>query len=237
LSVSCDLARTAEIATSERRKGSGGMRVLSPTEENLEEMLSILHAGEVLAVPTDTVYGLAVATRVPGSVKRLFEVKGRPTSLPIAVLVSDIKQAQSITGVWPSFAIRMAARYWPGPLTIVLQKAPGWDVYLGGEKDKGGGSSTVGVRQPDNSLVIALAKLAGPLATTSANLHGEAPCATANEIVERFSGKGVAAVVDGGELKGPPSTVVDCTSLEMRVVREGAVPREELERLVEENYS
>ena len=174
-----------------------------------------------MLLPTDTVYGLAVSTGVPGAVARLFELKGRRRDVPVAVLVADAEQAWQLAAApVPESARRLAARWWPGALTIVVPRRHGWDVDLGGD------ASTVGVRCPDHELVRSLCRAVGPLATTSANLHGQATPPTAAEASAQVGP--VDLVVDGGRLAGAASTVVDCTVEPVRVIREGVIPAAEI---------
>jgi tRNA threonylcarbamoyl adenosine modification protein (Sua5/YciO/YrdC/YwlC family) len=171
----------------------------------------------VVLLPTDTVYGIAVATAVPGAVAQLFALKARERDVPIAVLVADAEQAWGLAAApVPAAASRLAAQWWPGPLTLVVARAPGWAVDVGGD------GATVGVRCPDHALVRGMCRAVGPLATTSANRHGRPTPATAHEAAMAVGHTGL--VVDGGRLGGASSTVVDCTVSPVRVLREGAVP-------------
>ena len=185
----------------------------------LDDIVAVLRGGDVVLLPTDTVYGLAVATAVPGSIERLFALKGRGRDAPIAVLVADAAQAWSITArPVPPTAVALAAQWWPGALTLVVRRDPAWTVDLGGDP------STVGIRCPDHVLVRALCRIVGPLATTSANRHGKPTPETASAAADAVGG--VEMVVDGGVLTGAASTVVDCTVDPVRVLRQGAVPIE-----------
>jgi len=181
------------------------------------DVVAALRAGAVVLLPTDTVYGLAVATAVPSAVAQLFGLKERGRDVPIAVLVADAAQAWELAAApVPGAASRLAATWWPGPLTLVVARAPGWGGDIGGRGD------TVGVRCPDDAMVRELCRQVGPLATTSANRHGEPTPATAAEAAVAVGHSGL--VVDGGRLAGAPSTVVDCTVSPPRVLREGALP-------------
>ena len=180
----------------------------------LEEAVAALLRGEVIVVPTDTVYGVAVAGSVPGATARLFEVKARPTDVALPVLVADVAQARTVVEV-SELAAYLMARHWPGGLTIVLPRAAGFDVDLGGTD-----GTTVGVRVPDHHVPRDLARRVGPLVTTSANLHGRPTPATAAEVRAEL---GVEIVVDGGRCAGAPSTVVRVDGDEVVVLREGAV--------------
>ena len=180
------------------------------------DVVAALLAGEVVLLPTDTVYGLAVIPTIPGATQKLFDRKGRDRTVPIAVLVADADQAWSVAGRPVSAsALGLAARFWPGALTLVVDRDPDWP------GDIGDGPATVGLRCPDHDMVRGLCREVGPLATTSANAHGMATPATAAEALAQVGSVEVA--VDTGPLRGAPSTVVDCTGPALRVLREGAV--------------
>jgi L-threonylcarbamoyladenylate synthase len=187
-----------------------------PPAAVVDAVATALRTGAVVALPTDTVYGLAVDPAVPGATRRLFAVKGRPGDVPVAVLVASVDQAVLLADPVPPAAARLMADHWPGALTLVLPRRPGVDLDLGHPR------TTVGVRYPDAPLVRAVAAVVGPLATTSANLHGEPTPATAAGVAA-VVGDGVALVVDGGTLAGTASTVVDCTGREPVVLRKGEV--------------
>jgi L-threonylcarbamoyladenylate synthase len=192
----------------------------SLTPEGLAEAVAALRAGEVVGIPTDTVYGLAVDPRHPGAVRRLFAVKERPLHVGLPVLVADETQALELaTGVGPD-ARRLMTVWWPGALTIVVARRPAVGIELGGDE------TTVGLRCPAHPVPRALAAAVGPIATTSANRHGQPPATTAAGLAASLSG--VAAVVDAGECRGEPSTVVDCTVRPMRILRHGSVPWERI---------
>jgi L-threonylcarbamoyladenylate synthase len=172
-----------------------------------------LRRGEPVVVPTDTVYGIAVDPTIPGATQRLFDIKGRGRDVPIAVLVADATQAWSIARApVPVSAQELAARHWPGALTIVVWRDPAWDADIGDDTE------TVGVRCPDHDLVRALCRDVGPLATSSANRHGEPTPADFADVRDL-----AATAVDGGRLSQSASTVVDCTVDPPRVLRQGAV--------------
>ena len=182
--------------------------------------------GAVVAVPTDTVYGLAVDPAQPDAVERLFDLKGRPADVPLPVLVAGGEQVRLVAGDLESVARSLAERYWPGPLTLVVPRRPGFTVDLGGPP---AARQTVGVRRPDHPVVVALCELLGPLAVTSANLHGQAPATTAVEVARAFADSGQPAVIlDGGTCDGDPSTVVECRGPASKCLREGALPWAEL---------
>jgi tRNA threonylcarbamoyl adenosine modification protein (Sua5/YciO/YrdC/YwlC family) len=170
-----------------------------------------------VAIPTDTVYGLAVDAFAPDATARLFEAKRRPTDIRLPVLVNDVDQAERLADV-DDRARALMERFWPGGLTIILPGRSGVDIALG----NGAGAPTVGVRCPDHTVPRRLCVEVGPLATTSANLHGGPTPATADEVRALFV-DAVAVVVDGGRCQGEPSTVVDATGRRPVLVREGSV--------------
>ncbi|MBV8236487.1 MAG: threonylcarbamoyl-AMP synthase [Acidimicrobiia bacterium] len=171
----------------------------------------------VVAIPTDTVYGVAVDPFIRGATARLFEAKRRPTDVRLPVLVDSVEQAERVAEV-DARARLLMARFWPGGLTIILPQRAGVDLALG----DGAGAATVGVRCPDHPVPRRLCVEVGPLATTSANLHGAPTPVSAGEVRSLF-GDAVAVVVDGGRCEGEPSTVIDCTRTRPALVREGAV--------------
>ena len=169
----------------------------------------------MVAVPTDTVYGLAARIDRPRAVAEIFDLKGRPPDLALPVLVGRWRQVRLVAADWPRAASMVAARFWPGPLTVVVPARPEVGALLGGD------GRTVGVRRPRHRLVQSLCRFAGPLAVTSANAHSQPPCTTAAEVEATFGG---LCVVDGGLCDGVPSTVVDCTVSPPVCLREGGVP-------------
>ena len=182
----------------------------------MNPVVEALQRGEVVVLPTETVYGLAT---LPSATSRIFELKGRAPDVPLAVLCASAHQALRLADDPGAAVTRVAEALWPGPLTLVLPRRPGLGYELGEP------ATTIGVRCPDHALVRSIAVAVGPIAVTSANIHGQPTPATATEIARLF-GIGVAAVIDGGKLTGTPSTVLDATSPdpgEWRVLREGGV--------------
>jgi len=176
-----------------------------------------LSQGLPIGVPTDTVYGLAVDPYRPGATDRIFAVKRRPRDVSLPLFVSGVDQALSVSTAVPALALQLMERYWPGPLTIVIPAAPGLGADLGEDE------VTVGVRSPNHPVPQALCAATGPLATTSANRHGEPPLTSAAEVAASF-GAAVPVVLDAGVCSGSPSTVVDCTGQDLKLLREGRIP-------------
>jgi tRNA threonylcarbamoyl adenosine modification protein (Sua5/YciO/YrdC/YwlC family) len=181
----------------------------------LDVLVEALAAGKVVAVPTDTVYGLAVDPRLAGAVDRVFALKQRPEQFQLPVLIADPAGLVDLAEATAA-AERLISRYWPGPLTLVLPRRSGIAFDLGGD------SATIGLRCPANSLLKELLRSTGPLAVTSANRHGEAPLRTADEVRGHF-GAAVTAVLDGGRCDGRPSTVISLTGAGVKCLREGAL--------------
>jgi L-threonylcarbamoyladenylate synthase len=176
-------------------------------------------AGDVVAIPTETVYGLAVLPTELG-IERLLAAKQRSAEKGIQLLIDDFDQAERITVVTDS-ARRLAGAFWPGGLTIVLQRKSATDLpeLLGANRP------TLGLRLPDHEVPRALARMLGPIAASSANISGQ-PDATTAERVEETLGDVVALIVDDGPVSGGmPSTVVDCSdeNAPPRILREGAI--------------
>lgn len=182
-----------------------------------------LRAGQVVVLPTETVYGLAANALDAQAVARVFEVKGRPAHNPIIVHVASLEMARQCTSQWPEAAARLAAAFWPGPLTLVLPKAA--DI----PDNVTAGGSTVGLRWPGHPLMQAVIRATGfPLAAPSANPSGQVSPTNA-EHVRRLFGARVRLIVDGGQCQvGIESTVVDLTTQPPRVLRPGMIHEESL---------
>lgn len=198
--------------------------VVPDDERGREEAVRVLRAGGIVALPTDTVYGIAVALGTPGGIEALFAAKDRPPERGIALLLADAAQAATIAE-WPASAATLAAAFWPGGLTLVVpQRADvAWPPVLTG------GTPTIGLRVPDHAAPRALAAAVGPLPTTSANRSGQPEERDAAGIVSRL-GDAVALVLDGGPARGgPASTVVDCTVDPPQILRHGAIAASSIE--------
>ena len=191
--------------------------------------IDALRAGGIVALPTDTVYGIAVALRTPGGLERLFAVKRRPPDRGIMLLLDATAQATTL-GVMGLAGSALAAACWPGGLTIIVPQRP--DVALPAVLT--GGARTIGLRLPDHDAPRALAAALGPLPVTSANVSGLPEARDATEILEQL-GDAVDLILDGGQANGgPASTVVDCTGERPRVLRAGAVSLERVIAILDE---
>lgn len=195
---------------------------LPPTAEGLDAAAEILRAGGLVAFPTDTVYGLACSAARPDRLDAIFELKQRPTDKRIPMLVADLGQVAGDRWRVDDRARALASRFWPGPLTLVLQ---GLD-----------GSTTQAFRAPNHPVAQALIGAAGPLLATSANISGQPDTLDADDVLIAFATHrdDLTAVLDGGRVPGGvASTVLDLSVTPPHVVREGPVSRRELEELLE----
>ena len=198
------------------------------------EAVRALAGGAIVAIPTDTVYGLAVALQTPGGIERLFAAKSRPPDKAIALLLADVAQAAEIGEMTPA-ATALATAFWPGGLTLVVPRRTdrALPAALTGGELAPGAIRTVGLRVPAHDAPRALARALGPLPTTSANRSGEPEARDAAEI-EALLGQAVDLILDGGPSRGgPASTVVDCTGPEPEIRRAGAIATEDIARCLE----
>jgi L-threonylcarbamoyladenylate synthase len=185
--------------------------------------VKLLKAGEVAALPTETVYGLAANAFDPAAVAKIYEIKGRPAQNPVIVHVSSQEMARECVSHWPDAAEKLARSFWPGPLTLVLPRSgtiP--DVVTAG-------GTTVGVRWPSHPFIQEVIRACGfPLAAPSANLSNEISPTNASHVLQKLGHK-VQLVVDGGQSQvGIESTVVDASQTPARVIRPGIIHEESL---------
>jgi L-threonylcarbamoyladenylate synthase len=188
-----------------------------------ERAAALLREGEVVALPTETVYGLAANALNEEAVQRIYEIKGRPAHNPIIVHVASIEMARLCATEWPDIADKLAASFWPGPLTIVLPRASQIpDVVAAGGK-------TVGIRWPSHPLMQAVIRKCGfPLAAPSANPANQVSPTNAEHVSKSLGGK-VPLIVDGGQSQvGIESTVLDITVSPPRLLRPGMIHEESL---------
>jgi L-threonylcarbamoyladenylate synthase len=199
-------------------------KLLSSLQKQLEQGISILKQGGIVAFPTDTVYGLGAAVNLPQAVARVYQVKERPKNMPLPLLLADKSQIEEVAEPVPAIAWLLAAKFLPGALTMVLLKSKSVpDTVTGGGK-------TVAIRIPAHPVPLALARGIGtPIVGTSANLSGKPSALTAEEVHAQLDGK-VDLIIDGGRCPGGrESTIVDLTGETPLILREGAISREELE--------
>ncbi|HJX61884.1 MAG TPA: L-threonylcarbamoyladenylate synthase [Dehalococcoidia bacterium] len=200
--------------------------VSADADRVLAEAVAVLRGGGLVAYPSDTVYGLGAAVSDGQAVERVFAVKDRDTEKALSLLLADAGDLASLCAQVPFLARVFAQRYWPGPLTLVLRRSPAF------HSAALGGGDTVAVRMPDHPFLRELIRALGePITGTSANRSGRPACRSAQE-VERELGDAVDLIIDGGASgAGPESTVVSLTGSLPTVLREGAIPRVDVERL------
>ena len=196
--------------------------ILPAASQNaITSALQVLLSGGLVAFPTDTVYGVGAIAFDERAVESIYTAKARPVEKAIPVLIGDTGDLSRVAEEIPEAAARLIARYWPGPLTVLVPKK----LVLPGVISA---TSTVGVRVPDHEVARALLRTAGPMAVTSANLSGQPSPVTAQEVFEQLDGR-IALILDGGKTPGGvPSTLVDCTGDEIQILREGPISKEEL---------
>ena len=222
------------------------LRIDDNYEKALQEAATALRSGGVVAIPTDTVYGLAADATQHDAVEKLAEMKGRSKAQPIAVLVAGTAQAKSLVGELSEselLATALMDAFWPGPLTIVLPVAVAEgvaNILLDEDRTEGGKTddlATIGIRCPDHDWVRKLASQVGPIAATSANLHGTPPCITAEEVAQVFGKAQKTAVVpaliiDGGPANTAASTVVECQAGQVQIIREGPITQKQIQAVL-----
>jgi L-threonylcarbamoyladenylate synthase len=194
--------------------------------KQIQEAASVLTKGGIIAFPTDTVYGLGAMANNSAAVRRIFKIKQRSLTQPLPLLLSNNSQADEAAIHIPDTARRLMNAFWPGALTIVLKKA----AWIPSVITAGG--DTIAVRVPDYALTLALIKSVDmPLVGTSANLSGRPSSKTALEVITQL-GSLVDYILDGGATPlGKESTIVDATVEPPRIIREGAISRQELEKV------
>ena len=193
-------------------------------EEDIAAAAALIRAGELVAIPTETVYGLGADALNPGAVAKIYEAKGRPSDNPLIIHVPrDLSWLERYCVDVPPLAFALARRFWPGPLTMILKRNPVVP------NRTTGGLDTVGIRCPDHPVTRAIiARADVPIAAPSANTSGRPSCTTAEQVLEDVGGK-IAAVVDGGPCAvGVESTILDLTCMPPRLLRPGGMPLEEL---------
>ena len=203
----------------------------SGIQKQVERGISILKQGGIVAFPTDTVYGLGACVSIHQAVERVYTVKERPRNMALPLLLADTSQITEVANYVPPIAWLLIDNFLPGALTIVLPKSNSVpDIVTGG-------GATVAVRIPAHPVPVALAKgLGTPIVGTSANLSGRPSPLTADEVCSQFGNK-LDLVIDGGRCPGgKESTVVDVTGETPVILREGAISREEIERVCGKNH-
>lgn len=195
-------------------------------DEGLTAAALAIQGGELIVMPTDTVYGIAADAFSPYSVGNLLVAKGRGREMPPPVLISAATTLDALATGVPTYARELVEALWPGPLTLVCRQQTSLQWELGDTR------GTVALRMPDNEVALELLSRTGPLAVSSANVTGQ-PAATTADEADMMLGPSVAVILDDGPTPGPePSTIVDVTGPQGRILRTGAVPLERLNEIV-----
>ena len=185
-------------------------------KEALPHAIDILRNGRLVAFPTDTVYGLGALAFDGKAVESIYLAKNRPVEKAIPVLIWDVSDLEKVSDDIPERTRTLVSRFWPGPLTVLLPKK----LTL---PESVSATATVAVRVPDHAVARALLRATGPMAVTSANISGQASPSTAQEVLAQLDGR-IDLIIDGGPTPGGvPSTLVDCSSGEIKILRAGPI--------------
>ena len=195
---------------------------LTEPQGKIKKAVQCLKSGGIIAIPTDTVYGLGADPFNVDAVQRLYTVKGRPDGKPIPLILSSVADIHRVSQNLPDFFFHLTDRFWPGGLTIVVESKNLLPVLTAG-------GNTVGVRIPNNPLLLQILQaFGGPMAITSANLSGEPPATSSQEIGEELASR-IDMIVDDGKTPGPiPSTVYDISVSPPIIRRHGVISEETL---------
>ncbi|MBQ6296293.1 MAG: threonylcarbamoyl-AMP synthase [Selenomonadaceae bacterium] len=202
-------------------------KILQPTEENLLLAADLIKRGELVAFPTETVYGLGANSLNVEACKKIFAAKDRPSDKALSLHVASLEMAEKIAKISVQ-AEKLFKAFCPGALTIILPKNKIVPDFVTG------GLSSVGIRFPANDVALSLIRLANcPIAAPSANLSGKTPPKTAQEVLENLSGR-LEIILDGGQCKfGISSTIIDLTTAEPKILRHGAISAERILEVLE----
>lgn len=191
----------------------------------IQRAVEVLHAGGVVAFPTDTVYGLGVLPLDNDHIEQLYHIKGRDPLKSIPLLLPHSQALNTVAGDIGKIASRLAEAFWPGPLTLILPRNPALPSLLSQ-------TDTIGVRVPNHPVALRLLRLTGPLAVTSANLSGQESCCTASQVLDQLAGY-FPLLLDGGQTPGSlASTVVDCTGREPVILRQGPITLKQIKSVL-----
>lgn len=204
------------------------METKRKTKEEMDEVIECLEAGGVAAFPTDTVYGLGVVYDDENALNRLKEAKGRPENKPIPLMISNLKQIESVAVVTDR-AKKLIQKFMPGAFTIILKKREDVPAYVTN------GFDTIGIRMPDDEFILEMMNRIGkPLLVTSANMSGMPTGTTFIEVIEQLEGR-IDMIVKGMCGFKESSTIVDVSTDAVKLIRKGPISEDEIMKIVEEN--
>lgn len=203
-----------------------------PSYAIIRKAANLIRKGEVIAFPTETVYGLGANALDPSSVSKIYKIKGRPSDNPLIVHIADMKTFSTLVGDIPPKASRIISRFWPGPITIVLKKSKILPEITTG------GLNTVAVRMPKNNVALELIKVSRfPIAAPSANISGKPSPTNASHVKDDLNGK-IKLILDGGSTEiGIESTVIDMTQRTPVILRPGGISQESIEKEIGKVHS
>lgn len=188
---------------------------------DLSKAIVALVNGNVIVYPTDTLYGLGADIFNDEAVRKVFEIKRRPKSMPLSVAVSDFETLEKIAHI-DDITRRLADSFLPGKLTLILKKKECISDIVTGGREK------VAVRIPDNEVTLELLSRFGPITATSANIHGKETPGIISDIIMQFKEDDISVYLDIGRLEGQPSTIVDATEKKIKILREGAIAKSDI---------
>ena len=199
----------------------------APLVDQLMMVAEVIKAGGIIGYPTETVYGLGADPFNPAAVNKIFRLKGREKNKPILLIAENIDQVKQLTAEYPMTAETLASAFWPGPLTMVFRASTELPVEIIGV------NRTIGIRIPDHKMCLELIKISGvPITSTSANISGSKNPTSAEEVAANF-GDQLDLIIDGGPAKSEiPSTVVSVDQEKVRLLREGAISKTEIEKIL-----
>ena len=196
--------------------------LLASDKDAIPNALKVLEDGGLVAFPTDTVYGVGALAFDEKAIESIYIAKDRPVEKAIPILIGGPEDLDKVTAAIPPMATKLAARFWPGALTLVVPKHPNLPEVVSA-------TPTVGIRVPDHPVARTLLHAAGPMAVTSANISGVDSPKTAEEVNRQLNGR-ISLILDGGETPGGvPSTVVNCLGTEPVILREGPITLKDIQ--------
>lgn len=189
--------------------------------------VNILLSGGVVAFPTETVYGIGASLSAYSAIKRIFQIKGRSAGNPLAAHISDLNQVGLLCEFIPDLFYKLAERFLPGPLSIVLNKRPAISPLITANLD------TIGIRYPNHKTALEIIGRYGePVAATSANISGQPPLLSGKDVYDTFKGKLSAVIEDDSDILGIASTVISLAGSKPRLIRLGAICKDEIEDVI-----
>lgn len=206
--------------------------LLNSTESDISKAANLLMEGELVGIPTETVYGLAADASNVSAINKIFEVKGRPKNHPLILHLSGIEKLNEWAIDIPNSIEILSKNFWPGPMSVLLKKHP--NVL----KEITGGSNKICIRIPNHSVTLSLLKkLKNPIVAPSANLFGRVSPTSAQHVFDDLNGK-IAAILDGGQCQvGLESTIIDLTEYQPRILRPGEITIEKFEKILDRKIS